>query len=39
VHGYAGVDKAIVRDVVEYHLGDLTAFVDAIRARIGATAP
>ena len=33
VHGYAAVDPAIVRDVVEHHLGDLTDFVAAIRAR------
>ena len=33
VHGYAEVDPAIVRDVVEHHLGDLDAFVAAIRAR------
>jgi uncharacterized protein YutE (UPF0331/DUF86 family) len=33
VHGYAEVDPAIVRDVVEHHLGDLEAFVAAIRAR------
>lgn len=34
VHGYAGVDVAIVKDIVENHLGDLLAFVAAIRARI-----
>jgi uncharacterized protein YutE (UPF0331/DUF86 family) len=34
VHGYAGVDKAIVRDVLENHLGDLIAFVEAVRARM-----
>lgn len=33
VHGYAEVDPAIVRDVVEHHLGDLEAFVSAVRAR------
>ena len=35
VHGYAVVDPAIVRDVVENHLGDIVAFVSAIRARLG----
>jgi len=34
VHGYAEVDPAIVRDVVEHHLGDLDAFVAAMRARL-----
>lgn len=34
VHGYASVDKAIVRDIVENHLGDLLAFVAAIRGRM-----
>ena len=33
VHGYAAVDLAIVRNVVESHLGDLTDFVAAVRAR------
>ena len=33
VHGYATVDPAIVRNVVENHLEDLTAFVVAIRDR------
>ena len=36
VHGYAEVDPAIVRDVVEHHLGDLDAFVAAMRARLRA---
>jgi uncharacterized protein YutE (UPF0331/DUF86 family) len=35
VHGYQGVDKAVVRDVVENRLGDLVAFVAAIRSRTG----
>ncbi len=35
VHGYAEVDPLIVKNVVEHHLGDLAAFVTAIRARIG----
>lgn len=34
VHGYTEVDRAIVRDVVEHHLGDLLAVVDAVRARL-----
>jgi uncharacterized protein YutE (UPF0331/DUF86 family) len=34
VHGYASVDKAIVRDVLENHLGDLLGFVTAVRAHI-----
>lgn len=34
VHGYTAVDPAIVRDVVENHLGDLAEFVSAIRARL-----
>lgn len=32
VHGYAEVDPAIVRDVVEHHLGDLDELVAAMRA-------
>ena len=34
VHGYDTVDLAVVRDVLEHRLGDLTAFVAAIRARL-----
>jgi predicted nucleotidyltransferase len=34
VHGHAEVDPSIVRDVVEHHLGDLEAFVAAIRRRL-----
>jgi uncharacterized protein YutE (UPF0331/DUF86 family) len=34
VHGYAGVNLEIVRDIVEHRLGDLLAFVAAIRARL-----
>jgi uncharacterized protein YutE (UPF0331/DUF86 family) len=37
VHGYQGVDKAVVRDVAENRLDDLCAFVDAIRSRMTAT--
>ncbi len=33
VHGYGDVDLGIVKDVVETHLADLLAFVDAIRQR------
>jgi glucose-6-phosphate 1-dehydrogenase len=29
------VDLAVVRDVVQNHLGDLDAFVAAVRARLG----
>jgi uncharacterized protein YutE (UPF0331/DUF86 family) len=32
VHGYVDVDPAIVRDVLENRLGDLDAFVAAVRA-------
>ena len=34
VHLYQDVDVAIVRDVVENHLGDLLDFVTAIRRRL-----
>ncbi len=34
VHGYQAVDLEIVRDVVENHLGDLLAVVEAIRQRL-----
>lgn len=34
VHAYAEVDVRILRDVTENRLGDLRAFVDAIRARL-----
>lgn len=34
VHGYQDVDKAVVHDVVEHRLGDLVAFVDAVRSRL-----
>jgi uncharacterized protein YutE (UPF0331/DUF86 family) len=33
VHGYAEVDPAIVKDVLEHHLDDLDLFATAIRAR------
>jgi len=35
VHGYDDVDLAIVRDVLSHRLGDLIAFVGAIRAVLG----
>ena len=35
VHGYELVDAGIVREVVEERLGDLLAFVAAVRARLG----
>lgn len=38
VHGYTAVDPAIVRDVVEHHLGDLGRFVGEIRRRVDALA-
>jgi uncharacterized protein YutE (UPF0331/DUF86 family) len=31
VHGYRDVDLAIVRDVLEHHLGDLLEFVSRVR--------
>jgi uncharacterized protein YutE (UPF0331/DUF86 family) len=34
VHGYAAVDAAIVKDVVENHLSDIVTFVAAVRARL-----
>lgn len=34
VHGYASVEPALVRDVVQNHLGDLDAFVAAIGRRL-----
>jgi uncharacterized protein YutE (UPF0331/DUF86 family) len=37
VHGYQEVDKAVVRDVVESHLGDLEAYVAAIRNRMSSS--
>ena len=36
VHGYEIVDPAIVRDVVEHHLGDLRTFVAEIRRGLAA---
>jgi uncharacterized protein YutE (UPF0331/DUF86 family) len=34
VHGYDGVDLAVVRDVVEHRLDDLLSFVAAVRDRL-----
>jgi uncharacterized protein YutE (UPF0331/DUF86 family) len=34
VHGYTSVDSAILRDIVENHLGDIEQFVAAIRSRL-----
>jgi len=33
VHGYDDVDLRVVHDVLNVHLGDLTAFVEAVRRR------
>lgn len=35
VHGYDDVDLGVVEDVLTNHLGDLVAFVGAVRARLG----
>ena len=35
VHGYLAVDSAIVRDVLERRLGDIEAFVQSVRERLG----
>lgn len=35
VHRYLDVDPAIVRAILESHLGDLTEFVRTIRSRLG----
>jgi len=34
VHAYQAVDVAVVRDIVEHHLGDLESFVESIRAKV-----
>lgn len=34
VHEYVAVDLAIVRDVLDHHLGDLEGFAAAVRARL-----
>ena len=38
VHGYTEVDLALVRDVLEHHLGDLEDFVRQVRDRLGKLA-
>ena len=38
VHGYEKVDLRIVRDVLENRLGDLLAFVEALRGALGREA-
>lgn len=35
VHGYAEVDTSVVRDVMDNRLGDIEAFVAAVRRRMG----
>jgi len=35
VHGYDDVDLRVVRDVLDTHLADLVAFVNAVRRRMG----
>jgi uncharacterized protein YutE (UPF0331/DUF86 family) len=39
VHGYDEVDLAVVRDVLDHHLGDLEQFVAAVRAGSPSTRP
>ncbi|HQZ38839.1 MAG TPA: DUF86 domain-containing protein [Vicinamibacterales bacterium] len=34
VHGYDEVDLAVVSDILDHHLGDLEAFVTAVRRRL-----
>lgn len=34
VHGYTDIDLSIVEDVVSHHLGDLDAYIAAVRARL-----
>ncbi len=34
VHGYTAVDPAVLRDVVEHHLGDFGEFVASIRRQL-----
>lgn len=38
VHGYDDVDLAVVRDVLDLHVGDLSAFVAAVRQRLDSSA-
>jgi uncharacterized protein YutE (UPF0331/DUF86 family) len=37
VHGYSSIDKAVVCDVLVNHVGDLVAFVVAVREAIGSS--
>ncbi len=39
VHGYDDVDLGVVRDVLESHLVDLTAFAGVIRQRLASDRP
>ena len=39
VHGYQQVDNAILRDVVEHHLGDVQLFVDQVRSGLASRLP
>lgn len=38
VHGYARIDLEKVEDIVRHHLGDLEAFVAAVRTRLRSQA-
>jgi uncharacterized protein YutE (UPF0331/DUF86 family) len=37
VHGYDDVDLGVVHDVLERHMGDITAFVGSVRRRIAGS--
>jgi uncharacterized protein YutE (UPF0331/DUF86 family) len=37
VHGYDDVDLRVVHDVLDTHLGDLRAFIGAVRGRVTTT--
>ncbi|MDA8065846.1 MAG: DUF86 domain-containing protein [Thermaerobacter sp.] len=39
VHGYADIDAAELRDIVEHHLGDFAMWDDAVRKAIGRLEP
>ncbi len=39
MHGYDDVDLGVVRDVLESHLVDLTAFASVIRQRLASDRP
>jgi uncharacterized protein YutE (UPF0331/DUF86 family) len=34
VHGYEGVDLALVRDILDHRLDDLVEFCDVMRERV-----